>query len=145
MRRAMTFAFVLLWATSAVGQVHRTPSAVFGSGSPKTTDNDSSCDIGLYPAATLLLPNFEVDVVSPASSAVTTLFTVTNVSPNPQIATAADVTPPRDLQISGRRNCTRLAPRLYPVGGHVAEPRAISVRADRLAGRSPLWARGPIV
>src|SRR5258708_23393930 len=48
--------------------------------------NDDSCDIGVAPAATLLLPYFEVDFQSPAGKGRTTLFTVTNVSPLPQIA-----------------------------------------------------------
>jgi len=38
------------------------------------------------PAATLLLPYFEVDFTAPATTATTTLFTVTNVSELPQIA-----------------------------------------------------------
>jgi hypothetical protein len=45
-----------------------------------TTSNDNSCDIAVTPAATLLLPYFAVDKVR------TTLFTVINVSPQPQIA-----------------------------------------------------------
>ncbi|HEY6141316.1 MAG TPA: hypothetical protein VI670_26470 [Thermoanaerobaculia bacterium] len=53
---------------------------------PTTTSNDDSCDIAVQPAATLLLPYFEVDFKSPQSTAVTTLFTVANVSNQPQIA-----------------------------------------------------------
>lgn len=48
--------------------------------------NDDSCDVGVTPAATLLLPYFEVDYQSRASVARTTTFTVTNVSALPQIA-----------------------------------------------------------
>ena len=51
---------------------------------PSSTDNDDSCDIKLAPAATLLLPYFEVDLAG--TSGQTTLFTVTNVSRYPQIA-----------------------------------------------------------
>ncbi len=47
-------------------------------------DNDASCDIGLYPAATLLLPYFEVDVDT--NGGATTLFTVTNTGHLPQVA-----------------------------------------------------------
>ncbi|HEV7426810.1 MAG TPA: hypothetical protein VGQ46_10615 [Thermoanaerobaculia bacterium] len=47
-------------------------------------DNDDSCDVKVGPAATLLLPYFEVDVAG--NSGQTTLFTVTNVSRYPQIA-----------------------------------------------------------
>ena len=49
-----------------------------------TLDNDSSCDVGDYPAATLLLPYFEVDISSPAGTGETTIFTVTNTSHLPQ-------------------------------------------------------------
>src|SRR5439155_26255652 len=45
-----------------------------------------SCDIGVAPAATLLLPYFEVDFVSAAATARTTLFTITNTSRMPAIA-----------------------------------------------------------
>jgi len=47
-------------------------------------DNDDSCDIKVGPAATLLLPYFEVDLAG--TSGQTTLFTVTNVTQYPQIA-----------------------------------------------------------
>src|SRR6266508_6263572 len=53
---------------------------------PTTTNNDDSCDIAVQPAATLLLPWFEVDFKSPQTTATQTLFTVQNVSPLPQIA-----------------------------------------------------------
>jgi len=49
-----------------------------------TVANNDSCDIGTYPAATLLLPYFSVD--TSAVRRETTVFSVTNVSPNPQIA-----------------------------------------------------------
>lgn len=66
------------------------PNATFSFGSPgvafgpTTTNNDDSCDISVAPAATLLLPYFEVDVSAARSQ--TTLFTITNVSRLPQIA-----------------------------------------------------------
>ena len=44
------------------------------------------CDIALRPAATLLLPYFDVDVSAPQQSAAQTLFTIQNISPLPQIA-----------------------------------------------------------
>lgn len=53
---------------------------------PSTTANDDSCDISVAPAATLLLPYFEVDFVSPPETATTTIFTVVNTSVYPQIA-----------------------------------------------------------
>jgi hypothetical protein len=48
-----------------------------------STNNDDSCDIALLPAATLLLPYFEVDLNDRTT---TTLFTVTNTGPEPRIA-----------------------------------------------------------
>src|SRR5256885_10445896 len=53
---------------------------------PTTTDNDDSCDISLLPAATLLLPYFEVNFSSPQATARTTLFTIQNTTALPQIA-----------------------------------------------------------
>jgi hypothetical protein len=61
-------------------------SATWSTGSPATTNNDDSCDIGLAPAATLLLPYFEIDVTGAPERARNTVFTVVNVSPFPQIA-----------------------------------------------------------
>lgn len=60
-------------------------NATFGTGSPATTSNDDSCDLGLAPAATLLLPNFEVDV-NAGRSGVTSLVALVNTSAAPQIA-----------------------------------------------------------
>ena len=68
-----------------------TPNATFSFGAPgiaagpTTTNNDDTCDIGTAPAATLLLPYFEVDP-NPTVQGQTTLFTITNVSRFPQIA-----------------------------------------------------------
>jgi hypothetical protein len=53
---------------------------------PSTTNNDDSCDITVAPAATLLLPFFDVDLSKPDGAGDTTLFTVTNVTSAPQIA-----------------------------------------------------------
>lgn len=65
-------------------------SSIFGSTSstvaPTTTNNDDSCDISLAPAATLLLPYFQVQLTGSANTAQTTVFSVVNVSPYPQIA-----------------------------------------------------------
>jgi len=52
--------------------------------SADTRDNDSTCDIKVGPAATLLLPYFEIDLDHPGGQ--TTLFTITNVSRYSQIA-----------------------------------------------------------
>jgi hypothetical protein len=59
-------------------------AATFTSGLPHSTNNDDSCDIALLPAATLLLPYFEVDLADAGGE--TTLFTITNASPLEQIA-----------------------------------------------------------
>jgi hypothetical protein len=61
-------------------------AAVFTTGGPASTNNDDSCDIAVLPAATLLLPYFEVDVNAAPGSGETTLFTITNVSDAPQLA-----------------------------------------------------------
>ena len=62
---------LLLAATSATAQ---------------TTRNDDSCDIANLPAATLLLPYFEVDINAPIGAARTTIFTLVNTTRQPQIA-----------------------------------------------------------
>lgn len=62
------------------------PNATFAAGSPATTNNDDSCDIAVTPAATLLLPYFEVDFNAPNTTGVNTIFTITNTSNMPQIA-----------------------------------------------------------
>ena len=51
-----------------------------------TTNNNESCDVSVTPAATLLLPYFEVDTAAPQGAGTTTLFTVVNTSRYPQIA-----------------------------------------------------------
>jgi hypothetical protein len=79
---------LILTAASALAANPLTKHAnqAFPSGAPITTNNDDSCDIGEYPAATLLLPYFEVDFSSPQSTARNTLFTITNTTRQPQIA-----------------------------------------------------------
>lgn len=62
---------------------HATP---FAGGAPGTIANDDSCDIAVTPAATLLLPYFEVDFNAPNTEGVNTIFTLTNTSNVPQIA-----------------------------------------------------------
>src|SRR2546423_7282337 len=64
------------------------PNATFNNGLlPTSTNNDDTCDIASSaPAATLLLPYFEVDFKSPQTTARTTLFTIVNVTDLPQIA-----------------------------------------------------------
>ena len=51
-----------------------------------TRRSDDSCDIAVLPAATLLLPYFEVDVGGPPASSLTTLLSLVNTSREPQIA-----------------------------------------------------------
>jgi hypothetical protein len=62
------------------------PELTFTTGQPATTNNNDSCDIGVTPAATLLLPYFEVDTAASQGTGSTTLFTITNTSRYPQIA-----------------------------------------------------------
>ncbi|HJQ36165.1 MAG TPA: hypothetical protein VKB93_03405 [Thermoanaerobaculia bacterium] len=70
-----------------MGSVELQPNATFSNGNnPTTTNNDDSCDTTNMPAATLLLPFFDVNITATAGSSDTTLFTITNVSSSPQIA-----------------------------------------------------------
>jgi hypothetical protein len=46
----------------------------------------ADCDISTQPAATLLLPYFDVDFNATPETADTTVFSITNVKPSPQIA-----------------------------------------------------------
>jgi hypothetical protein len=88
---AMMATLLMAGSAFAVQRTKVTPNATFSFGAPgiavgpTTTNNDDSCDIGTAPAATLLLPYFEVDV-NPTVQGQTTLFTITNVSRFPQIA-----------------------------------------------------------
>ncbi|HEX9160567.1 MAG TPA: hypothetical protein VF980_02580 [Thermoanaerobaculia bacterium] len=90
MRRLTVLAMIVavLVAGSAFAQRHLTiqPNATFANGlAPSTTNNDDSCDIGTYPAATLLLPFFQVDLGT-AGTGRTVLFDITNTSRYSQIA-----------------------------------------------------------
>jgi hypothetical protein len=51
-----------------------------------TTNNDDSCDIAVQPAATLLLPYFEVDLGAAQPAPTTTLISIQNVSASPVTA-----------------------------------------------------------
>jgi len=62
-----------------------TMAATFHTSGPTTTNNDDSCDIATLPAATLLLPYFEVSMNIPPNGK-TTLFTITNVTNVDRIA-----------------------------------------------------------
>ena len=93
MRKLMILALVAMltiagsaFAQGRFGAVE--PNATSANGRfPTSTNNDDTCDIGVTPAATLLLPYFEVDVnAALPGTGETTLWTVTNVSRAPQIA-----------------------------------------------------------
>lgn len=74
-------------ATLDAGRMFVSPDETFDSGAPATTDNDGSCDIAVTPAATLLLPYFEVDTATAnPTNSVNTLFAITNTSAVPQVA-----------------------------------------------------------
>ncbi len=87
-----TFVWALMAALVVAGSAVAAPlrgveaNATFAVGGPSTTNNDDSCDIGVAPAATLLLPYFEVDITSAAGTGETTIFTITNTSNLPQVA-----------------------------------------------------------
>src|ERR1051325_6277064 len=53
---------------------------------PSAIDNNMSCDIGTYPAATLLLPYFQVETSRHVADAQNTIFSIINTSRTPQIA-----------------------------------------------------------
>jgi hypothetical protein len=76
--------FVVAGSAFAAPVTKVAANATFATGGPATTNNDDSCDISVTPAATLLLPYFEVDLTNPAGE--TTLFTITNTSNLDQIA-----------------------------------------------------------
>ena len=92
MKRFMTLTgLMLLVAATAMAGVGEDrlfvqPNATFLTGAPSTTNNDDSCDISVQPAATLLLPYFEVEINEPRETAGDTNFTLVNTSPYPQIA-----------------------------------------------------------
>jgi hypothetical protein len=92
MKKLITLAIMATFvAGSAFAQRHytATPNATFQLGvggaaaGPSTTNNDDSCDIGVTPAATLLLPYFEVET---ATRATDTFFTIVNTGYLPAIA-----------------------------------------------------------
>ena len=79
-------------ARTLLVQPNATFSPVVGPGGallsgPSTTNNDDSCDISVSPAATLLLPHFEVEwAQADRSRALNTIFTITNTTRFSQIA-----------------------------------------------------------
>jgi hypothetical protein len=90
MRKLTILALVAMLAVGGsafaqgAGRFDAEANATFTNGlNPTTTNNDDSCDIGVTPAATLLLPVFDVTTTSRADN---TTFTITNVSRAPQIA-----------------------------------------------------------
>jgi hypothetical protein len=68
------------------------PDATFAFGTagvalgPTSTNNDDTCDISTAPAATLLLPYFEVETSTTTPNPRSTLFTITNVTGFNQVA-----------------------------------------------------------
>ncbi|HJW92060.1 MAG TPA: hypothetical protein VJ901_00445 [Thermoanaerobaculia bacterium] len=87
MKRLTVFAVTLALAFSAFAQPRRT----IARGLPQplrdaTIDNSASCDISTSPAATLLLPYFEVEIDKHVSDAKNTIFSVINTTRMPQIA-----------------------------------------------------------
>jgi hypothetical protein len=81
---ALLATFVVAGSAFAVTGRGVEANATYLTGAPTTTNNDDSCDIGVAPAATLLLPYFEVDLASRTGER--TIFTITNVSNVEQVA-----------------------------------------------------------
>jgi hypothetical protein len=82
MSRACIVILVALWSLASPVAAETFSNRM----SPSTTNNDDSCDITVAPAATLLLPFFDVDLTKPPGTGDTTLFTITNTASAPQIA-----------------------------------------------------------
>src|SRR5438128_7780629 len=81
---AMLAAVLMAGSAYAVTR-HIQPNATFANGlAPTSTNNNDTCDIGNAPAATLLLPYFEVDFSG--ANTKNTIFTIVNTSRFPQIA-----------------------------------------------------------
>jgi len=81
---ALLATLVVAGSAFAVPRAGVEVNATYPTGAPATTNNDDSCDISVAPAATLLLPYFEVDLTSRTGE--TTIFTITNVSNEEQVA-----------------------------------------------------------
>ncbi len=82
MKKLLILVAALMLAVPAFSQASTFPGSV----GADTTLNNDSCDIGVTPAATLLLPYFEVDFNSNSTEAINTVFTITNTSNLPQVA-----------------------------------------------------------
>src|SRR3954452_14269262 len=86
MKRSLVLAVTVAFLASAgLAQTRRTvrgPLPLRDS----TIDNNASCDISTSPAATLLLPYFEVEIDKHVIEAKNTIFSVVNTSKAPQIA-----------------------------------------------------------
>lgn len=87
MRRLFGIA-VMVFAVQLAAAPIRHPSLPPSISTPHavTTENGASCDITVSPAATLLLPYFEVEVGKPVNDAANTIFSIVNTSRLPQIA-----------------------------------------------------------
>src|SRR5256885_9667186 len=88
MKRLLVFAVVVAFSA---GSGFAQPRRTVGRGGPQplrdaTIDNAASCDISTSPAATLLLPYFEVEIDKHVKEAKNTIFSVINTSRVPQIA-----------------------------------------------------------
>lgn len=88
MRKTFVWALLAILALSGSAFAKQggviAPNATNLTGAPTSTNNDDTCDISVAPAATLLLPYFEVDLAN--AQATNTIWTITNVSNLPQIA-----------------------------------------------------------
>jgi len=81
--KAFPWLFAFISATALAGTTRPVrPAAI----PPGSAGNNASCDIGTFPAATLLLPYFEVEARKHVADAGNTIFSVVNTSRQPQIA-----------------------------------------------------------
>src|SRR5260370_20254910 len=85
MRKAFSILFACFIAANAVGATRRAAAP------PKplrdaSIENSTSCDLSTTPAATLLLPYFEVAIHDVVNDATNTIFSIINTARTPQIA-----------------------------------------------------------
>jgi hypothetical protein len=86
MKRTVFAVAVALVATLGLAETRRTVARGPQPLRDATIDNAASCDITTSPAATLLLPYFEVEIDKHVAEAKNTIFSVINTSRVPQIA-----------------------------------------------------------
>ncbi|MCU1347879.1 MAG: hypothetical protein JWO56_909 [Acidobacteria bacterium] len=86
MRKAIPILAACLLTVAAHGATKRVGNPARPSLREASIENATSCDLSTTPAATLLLPYFEVDIHQAVNDATNTIFAVVNTVRTPQIA-----------------------------------------------------------